>query len=120
MNKINVTKINLDTPILASYIKRMSTWGENGSFCSEVVAKKNADTNFYGIFYGENFLAASIIEHDKDQSSTYITMANGSVNHFKEIENISKERLTDIAKDLYGEQTAIIFPTVAVKKLVQM
>ncbi len=119
MNAINITKINLDTPVLASYIKRMSNWGENGAFCSKAVAKKDADTNFYGIFYNENFLAASVIEHDESQSSAYVTMANGSLNHFKEIEDISRPELINIAKSLYGEETTVFFPTPAVKKLAQ-
>ena len=52
MNKINITKISPETPVLASYIRRMSSWGENGAFCSEVVAEKKENSNFYGIFYG--------------------------------------------------------------------
>lgn len=117
MNKINITKISPETPVLASYIRRMSSWGENGAFCSEVVAEKKENSNFYGIFYGENFLAGSVIEHDEAKSNTYITVANGSINHFDEIENASREQLTNIAKDLFGEEITVVFPVPTVKKI---
>lgn len=86
-------------------------------FCSKVVAEKKENSNFYGIFYGENFLAGSVIEHDEAKSNAYITVANGSINHFDEIENASREQLTNIAKDLFGEEITVVFPVPTVKKI---
>ena len=92
MNAINITKINLENPLLTSYIKRMSTWGENGAICGEILANQKEDIHFYGIFYDENFLAASVIGWDKEKELPYTIMANGSINHYDEIEKFSKTK----------------------------
>ena len=37
--------------------------------------------------------------------------------HFDEIENVSREQLTNIAKDLFGEEITVVFPVPTVKKI---
>lgn len=120
MSTINITRINLDTPILASYIKRMNNWGENGEFCSKAVAGKDKNTNFYGIFYNDKFLGASIIEHNELESTANVTLANGSINYFDEIEVFSRKQLSEIAKDLYGQEATVVFSTSNDKKLTKL
>lgn len=117
MSTINITRISPNTPILASYIKRMENWGKNGMHCSKIVADQDKNADFYGVFYDENFLAASIIEHNELEAITNVTLANGSVNHFDEIDEVSRVQLSNIVKDLYGEESTIIFSISSDKKL---
>lgn len=117
MGTINITRISPNTPILSSYIKRMENWGKNGMHCSKIIAAQDKNADFYGVFYNENFLAASIIEHNELEAITNVTLANGSITHFDEIEEVSKVQLSSIAKDLYGEESTIIFSISGDKKL---
>lgn len=102
MNKISITQINLNNPLLSTYTKRINSWKNGKVLCDKL--NDNKDNFFYGIFYDEHFLAASTMNYNDENSTVNISMANGSINHFNEIEDASFERLSEIAIKKYGSK----------------
>lgn len=99
MKSIGIAKIQLANPVLASYVKRINSWDEEGKF---QIVKDNQVRPFYAIYLEDEFLGASIIQFDEETSNVDILMINGSNQNFELIQEESTKQLTDIALSQYA------------------
>lgn len=99
MKAIGIAKIQLENPILASYVKRINSWDEEGRFN---IVNDNQVIPFYAIYLDDEFLGASIMQFDEETSNVNILMINGSNQHYERIQEESTKQLTDIAMEQYN------------------
>lgn len=110
MKEIGITKIKVNNPVIASYVKQIRTWDKEGKFPMD-------DNYFYGIFLDDIFLGASTMQYDQETKHVDIFMLNGSNNNYERIQKESSEQLTNIALNNYGAKTVEIN---GVKKLAKV
>lgn len=99
MKTIGITKITVDNPVLASYVKTINSWELEQNFTV-------IDDHFYGIFLEDMFLGASTMQYNPETSNVDILMLNGSTQNYDRIEKESTEKLMNIALVQYGAKTA--------------
>ncbi len=99
MKDINIAKIEINNPILSTYVKTIRSWGGEDLQLTE--------NGFYAIFLEDRFLAASTMEANDNNSDILISLVNGSnVNH-EIIQKESQKQLSELAKIRYGENKTI-------------
>ena len=112
MESVGIAKIQLTNPMLASYVKRINSWDEEGKF---QIVKDDQVRPFYAIYLDDQFLGASIMQFDSETANVNISMINGSNQNYDRIEKESTKQLTDIALANYA--TAKTVNVRQVKKL---
>lgn len=105
MKSIGIAQIQLSNPMLASYVKTIHTWDEEGKF---QIAKDAQTSSFYAIYLEDKFLGASTMQFNSVTSDVDISMINGSIQNYDRIQEESTKRLTDIALSQYGVKTVKI------------
>lgn len=101
MKTIGITRITVNNPVLASYVKTINLWGAESAEQKFDVKNKN----FYGVFLDDQFLAASTMQYDPDTSSVDILVLNGSNQNYDRIQEESTIGLTNIALEEYKAKT---------------
>ena len=102
MKSVNIAEIQLSNPVLASYVKTINSWDEEGKF---QIVKDNQIRPFYAIYLDDEFLGASTMQFDKETSDVNILMINGSNQNYDRIQEESTKKLTDIAFTQYNAKT---------------
>lgn len=121
MKQVSITKIRLDNPMLATYVKTIENWDKNGEFYSKEKVDAFEDKNFtvevaerlgvpqengyfYGIFWDDKFLGASTMKINQQNAAKEadVIMVNGSIQHSEQIEKAAIESLTIIAQAKYN------------------
>lgn len=101
MKTIGITKITINNPILASYVKTINLWDDEQKFNVE-------NKNFYGVFLEDRFLAASTMQYDPNTSNVDILVLNGSNQNYDRIQEESTIGLTSIALEEYNAKTVSV------------
>lgn len=101
MKTVGISKITVNNPVLASYVKTINLWNAGQNFDVE-------NKNFYGVFLDDKFLAASLMQYDSDTSNVDILVLNGSNQNYDRIQEESTIGLTNIALEEYNAKTVSV------------
>ena len=99
MENVNISKIDSTVPNALAYVRKINSWDENGDFN---IKKDEKLIPFYAIYFGDLFLAASVVELDKENSKAKIDMINGSIFDREVINQEATRKLTSMINDDYG------------------
>lgn len=100
MKKVWIANITINNPHITSYVKRIKSWDEKENF-------QLKDDSFYAIYLDDEFLAASTMDYNSENSNVNILLINGSNQNYDRIQQESTELLTDIALKQYGAVKSI-------------
>lgn len=101
MKTVGISKITVNNPVLASYVKTIHLWDAGQNFDVE-------NKSFYGVFLDDKFLAASTMQYDPNTSNVDILVLNGSNQNYDRIQEESAISLTSIALEEYGAKTVSV------------
>ncbi len=104
MKQIEITRIEVTNPMIEKYLNTIKFWDEERKFLPSLVNEISQKPNsFLGIFYGDEFLGASIYKINQEQSKANIQLMNGSIQHQEEIKEYFSSVTLNFLMDHYGE-----------------
>lgn len=93
MKSMGIARIEVDSPMLAMYVKTIKTWNNAQEF-------KMNNNHLYALYLDNLFCGASVMNLNKEKTGVDILMINNGNKNYNQEESVQK--LTDIALSEYN------------------
>ena len=90
MNEVYISRITVDNPHIAAYVKKIQAWDDQKKF-------KMRQKSFYAVYFNDMFSAASTIRYNPITSSVKILLLNGNDRNYDFVQKESTNQLIEIA-----------------------
>ncbi len=109
VKQIEITRIEVTNPMIEKYLNTIKFWDEERCFLPALMSNESEKPNsFLGIFYGDQFLGASVYKINHEQSKANIQLMNGSIQHQEEIKDYFSEKAASFLMNHDGDMEITI------------